>query len=164
MPIDIKPEMAKKSVFSELDAEIDQIWAEAVNYYRKGEKLYLSAEAERIAREEQLLHSEADERIGIIDRYLNTLLPKDWDKLDIYQRRAHFDQNDISTKGVYRRDVVCVAEIWTECLGKDKEDMNRYNTRELNDIMRSHPEWEVAKSTKKFSLYGTQKYYIRKLD
>lgn len=164
MPIDIKPERAKKSVFSELDAEIDQIWAEAVNYYRKGEKLYLSEEAERIAREEQLLHSEADERIGIIDRYLNTLLPKDWNDMDIYQRRAHFDQNDISAKGVYRRDAVCVAEIWAECLGKDKEDMNRYNTRELNDIMRSHPEWEAAKSTKKFSLYGTQKYYIRKLD
>ena len=164
MPIDIKPERAIKSVFSELDAEIDQIWAEAVNFYRKGEKLYLSAEAESIAREEQLLHSEADERIGIIDRYLNTLLPKDWDKLDIYQRRAHFDQNDISAKGVYRRDAVCVAEIWTECLGKDKEDMNRYNTRELNDIMRSHPEWEAAKSTRKFTIYGTQKYYIRKLD
>ena len=164
MPIDIHPERVTKSVFDDLDNELDQIWAEAVAIYRAGEKLYLSDEAEAIAREEQMLHSEADERIGIIDKYLNTPLPKGWDSMDIFQRRAHLEGgDDLSPKGSYMRDYVCVAEIWAECLGKDKEDMSRYNTRELNDIMRAHPEWEAAKSTKKFSLYGAQKYYSRKL-
>lgn len=40
--------------------------------------------------------------------------------------------------------------------------MSRYNTREVNEILRSLPEWEAIASTKNFPLYGKQKYYKRK--
>ena len=40
--------------------------------------------------------------------------------------------------------------------------MSRYNTREINEILRSLPEWEAVTSTKNFPLYGKQKYYKRK--
>ena len=42
--------------------------------------------------------------------------------------------------------------------------MNRYNTREINDIMKSMEGWEYVNSTRNFKIYGKQKYYIRKLD
>ena len=58
---------------------------------------------------------------------------------------------------------IYVAEIWCECLGKDKEDMDRYKTREINNILRSLDEWEQSRSTKNFKIYGKQKYYSRKL-
>ena len=163
MPIDIHPERVKKSIFDDLDADVDQIWAEAVSLYRSREALILSEEAEMIAKNEQHLHSETDERVGLLDMYLNKPLPKDWDSLDIYQRRSFLnDPDELTPKGAHERDFVCIAEIWAECLGKEKEEMSRYNTRELNDIMRGLSGWEASKSTKSFKLYGTQKYYIRK--
>lgn len=159
MPIDIYPERVTKSVFDDLDADIDQIWAEAVALYRKREPLMLSPKAEAIAREEQIQHSESDERSGIIDMYLDRLLPFNWDVMDIYARRAFLDSDD---EGEEEREFVCVAEIWSECLGKEKEEMSRYNTRELNDILKGLGNWEQSKSTKTFKIYGTQKYYTRK--
>jgi predicted P-loop ATPase len=142
---------------------IDQIWAEAVYLYRKGEPLYLSKEAEKIATVQQKLHSETDERRGLIEAYLNRLLPEDWDTLDLYERRS-FLEDPLSEKGKIDRVYVCVAEIWCECLGKNKEDMDRYKTRDINDIMRGLDEWEQVNSTRNFKIYGKQKYYARKLD
>lgn len=167
MPIDVHDvkvtENAKMLEFLQDDDLLDQIWAEAVHLYRSNEPLYLSREAERIAVMEQRLHSETDERAGIVEQYLETPLPSKWDEMDLYDRREYLSNEDMRVKGTEIRDVVCVAEIWCECLGKDKSDLSRYNSREINDIMKGHPEWEASKSTKSFKLYGTQKYFIRKL-
>ena len=40
--------------------------------------------------------------------------------------------------------------------------MTRYNTRDLNEIMRTIDNWENTGSTKTFVNYGIQKYYKRK--
>jgi len=164
IPVGINPKTAKKSVFSkEFDETIDQFWAEAVHLFKQGEKLYMSKEAEKLAYVEQSKHSEVDERKGLVIEYLETLLPEDWDELDIFARRT-FLNDPLSGKGKVERDYVCVAEIWCECLSKAKEDMSRYNTRDLNDILRGLDGWEESKSTKNFSLYGKQKYYAKTLD
>jgi len=159
-PIEVRPDWITKSVPSELPGEVNQIWAEAVELYKKGETLYLSKEAEAIAKNEQVRHSETDERQGIIEDYLDRLLPIGWKDLDQYERRTIIEQ-PLSDKGE-RRDFVCMAEIWCECLGKNKEDMNRYNTREINDIMKGLQGWEYCATTKNFGIYGKQKYYARK--
>lgn len=143
--------------------EIDQVWAEAVHMFRKGEKLYLSAEAEKIATVQQSMHSEVDERKGLIEDYLDRLLPKDWDDKDIFERRGYLE-DPLSPKGTEVRDYVCIAEIWCECLGKNKEDMDRYKTREINDILRGLEGWEQVGTTRTFKIYGKQKYYARRLD
>lgn len=143
--------------------EIDQVWAEAVHLFRKGERLYLSPEAEKIASNEQDIHSEVDERRGLVEAYLNRLLPKDWDSKDLFERRSFLD-DPLSPNGTETRDFVCVAEVWCECLGKNKEDMDRYKTREINDILRSLKGWSQASTTRTFKLYGKQKYYERRLD
>jgi predicted P-loop ATPase len=145
------------------DYEIDQVWAEAVHLFRKGEKLYLSSESEKIATVEQSMHSEVDERRGIIEAYLDRLLPTNWDDMDIFERRNYLE-DPLSSNGEIQRDYVCVAEIWCECLGKAKEDMDRYKTREINDILRGLDGWEQIGTTRTFPLYGKQKYYARKLD
>lgn len=162
MPIDVRAEHVTKSVINDLtDEEINQIWAEAYVKYKAGEPLYLVGDEDLLAKIEQHKHSEVDERKGIIEEYLNTKLPDDWDKCDIYDRRRYFE-DPLSANGTTQRDFVCIAEIWCECLGKDKTEMSRYNTREVNEILRSLPEWEAVASTKNFSLYGKQKYYKRK--
>lgn len=145
------------------DYEIDQVWAEAVHLFRKGEKLYLSPESEKIATVEQSMHSEVDERRGIVEDYIDRLLPTNWDDMDIFERRNYLE-DPLSPNGKIQRDYVCVAEIWCECLGKAKEDMDRYKTREINDILRGLDGWEQIGTTRTFPLYGKQKYYARKLD
>jgi predicted P-loop ATPase len=162
MPIDVRPEYVTKSVIEDLtDEEIDQIWAEAYQLYLAKEPLYLIGEEDILAKIEQHKHSEVDERKGIIEEFLNTPLPDDWESKDVQDRRRYFE-DPLSAKGTNQRDFVCVAEIWCECLGKEKTDMSRYNTREINEILRSLPEWEACSSTKNFSVYGKQKYYKRK--
>lgn len=162
MPIDVRPEYATKSVVDDLTQdEVNQIWAEAYQLYLAKEPLYLVGDEDIIAKIEQHKHSEVDERKGIIEEYLNTKFPDDWDNMDLYDRR-HWLEDPLSKNGTIQKDFVCVAEIWCECLGKEKNDMSRYNTRDINEILRSLPEWEAISSTKNFSLYGKQKYYKRK--
>lgn len=164
IPVDINRNRATFDIFEDLtEAEVDQMWAEAVTLYRKGEKLFLSPEAEVIAKREQRNHSEGDERFGIVESYLETLLPTNWDEMDLMHRRIFLEGDELQKKGEITRNMVCVAELWCECLGKAKEDMSRYTTRDLNDIMRQMDGWEQSKSTKNFGIYGIQKYYYRAL-
>ena len=162
LPIDVRPEYATKNVAQELtEEEVDQIWAEAYEMYKQGESLYMTGEEDIIAKIEQHKHSEQDERKGIIEEYLNAKYPDNWARMDLYDRRRWLE-DPLSQAGTIQKDFVCVAEIWCECLGKEKNDMSRYNTRDINDILRSLPEWEASTSTKNFSIYGKQKYYKRK--
>lgn len=162
MPVDVRKDFVKKDVTVDLTSdEIDQVWAEACVLYKNGETLYLNGEEEKLAKIEQHKHSEVDSRRGIIEGYLNNLYPTNWDSMDIYQRRSWLD-DPLAPKGSVEKDFVCIAEIWCECLGKDRNDMSRYNTRDINEILKSLPDWEAIQSTKNFPLYGKQKFYKRK--
>lgn len=161
LPVDVHTEKATKSVAFDLDNEVDQIWAEAYQLYKAGETLYLGSEESNIARAEQRKHFEQDDRQGIIEDYLDTLFPEKWDEMDLLDRRAWLD-DPLAKKGIIQKDFVCVAEIWCECLGKAKHDMSRYNTRDINEILRQLDNWELTSSTRNFPIYGKQKYYRRK--
>ncbi len=164
LPIDVRPEYITKNVAEELtEDEVDQIWAEAYTLYKEGEPLYMTGEEDIIAKIEQHKHSEQDERKGIIEEYINKKYPDNWNNMDLYDRRRWLE-DPLSQVGTTQKDFVCIAEIWCECLGKEKNDMSRYNTRDINDIMRSLPDWEASTSTKNFPIYGKQKYYRRKDD
>ncbi len=159
MPIDINMREASKDIFGLDEKTVDQMWAEAVARYKRGEKLYLNEAGNKIARIEQSSHSGYDERKGVIGQFLDIKLPRNWDSLGLYERRIYFDDED--RKGDIQRDIVCVAEIWCECLCKEKNEMTRYKTRSVNDVMKSMEGWTLINSVKKFSLYGTQRYFVR---
>lgn len=161
-PVNIDFDKATKSVRDDLTQyEVDQIWAEAYYLVKQGEKLYFDDEESELAKESQTEHSAVDERTGLVEQYLNRLLPKDWDKKDLYDRRSWLD-DPLAEAGSVQRDFVCTAEIWCECLGKDKNDMTRYNTKDINSLMASLPNWEFVSSTKNFPIYGKQRFYKRK--
>lgn len=161
-PIDVNPDNATKSVPIDLTRdEVDQIWAEAYQLWLAGETLYFDEDESKLAKAEQHKHSAMDERRGVIEAFIEKLLPEDWDSKDMYDRRTWLE-DPLAKKGTLQRDVVCIAEIWCECLHKEKNDMSRYNTREINDILRSLSDWEFVSSTKNFPIYGKQKYYKRK--
>jgi predicted P-loop ATPase len=147
-------------VFSITQQEVDQIWAEAVQIWRSGEKLYMSEEASKIALAEQAGHSTEDERRGLILDYLEVPLPEGWRSYSLEERKMYLEERP-EKPGAKQRQTVCVAEIWCECLLKSRSEMTNYKTREINDILRSLPGWQQAKTAKRFKLYGPQKYYER---
>lgn len=162
MPIEVDETRITKSVPADFTPEqVAQVWAEAKEMYENGEALYLSPEASEIAVSTREVHTVADERRGLIEQYLDTLLPDNWDDLGSFERQMWLADESNQGKAGTRRMHVCIAELWVECLGKSKEDMSRYNTRDLNDIMRSLGDWAPANSTRNFKNYGKQKYYVR---
>lgn len=107
----------------------------------------------------------ADGKTSMVIEYLDKKIPEDWKNFDLIKRANFLKGDDLivnSTKILYQRNFVCVAEIWCECFGNNKEDMDRYNTRDINTIMKSLDNWKQSKSTKNFAIYGKQKFYERK--
>lgn len=161
-PINIDFDRATKSVKDDLTQnEVDQIWAEAKYLTEQGEKLYFDDEESELAKQSQVEHSAVDERTGLVEKYLERLLPEDWETKDLFDRRSWLD-DPLGPVGSIQRQFVCTAEIWCECLGKDKNDMTRYNTKDINSLMASLPNWEFVSSTKNFPIYGKQRFYRRK--
>lgn len=149
-----------KNLFVDLDEyEIDQIWAEAVNLYRGGETRYLSKELEEQAYLRQKEHSESDERSGLIQQYLDTLLPENWEEMDLYSRRNFIQGDELSEKGTVKRDKVSVAEIWCELFNKPQSEMTRYNTKDIHAIMKSMEGWKESKNPVNIKNYGRQRVY-----
>lgn len=162
-PVDTMEGVPTKSVFTDLDDyEIDQLWAEAVCLYKAGETRYLDKELEEQAYKMQTEHSENDERTGIVQRYLDTLLPENWDEMDLFGRRNFLSGDELSAKGTVQRSRVCIAELWCELFGKPQAEMNRYNVKDLHAIMKNIKGWTDSKNrTARFKIYGTQRFYER---
>lgn len=158
---------AKHNLFKELDkGTIENIWAEAKIYYELGEDLTLDEEMEAEAKAIQEAHGEDSPKLGLITSYLDTLLPKDWASLDLYQRRdfLHGDTFNAPGEGVLVREKVCAAEIWCEVYEKKLGDLTNYEAKEINKLLDKMTEWEKQKSSRKFGkIYGNQRGYRRKL-
>lgn len=107
-----------------------------------------------------------DENSALIIDYLNREIPINWHDLNLTERK-NFLNNETTSETIINhklvpRKVVCMAEIWCECLGKDKNEMNRYTTRNLHSVMKNLTNWVAVNSTKNFSFHGKQKFYERK--
>ena len=109
----------------ELDeATVAQIWAEAKFRYDKGEKLYLEGELAEYAARHQKEMMEPEDREGLIQEYLDTLLPPDWDTMNRVDRRDFIKSK---RKGTVRRDRVSAKEIACECFDfKDSDGYKKY--------------------------------------
>jgi hypothetical protein len=158
-----------RSLFEDFtQLEIDQTWAEAVYLFKAGESLYLSKEIEKLAAEQQAEHNEIDERAGLVQQYLDTLLPENWDDMDLGDRRIYLtstDNDPFRTTGKIVRQRVCVAEIWCECLGQKQSEMTTFNTKSLHGIMKNMEGWGEHSCPKtRFKIYGHQKAFNRILN
>ncbi|MCM1497166.1 MAG: virulence-associated E family protein [Clostridium sp.] len=143
--------------------DVRQIWAETALYAKAGEKLYLEADLEQYAKQEQRAAMEQDEREGIVREYLDMLLPDSWDGMDIYQRREFVrDRNDpTQPKGTVRRNQVSNIEIWCECFGKPKEDLKPADSYAIAAIMTKIEGWTKPEQRRRIPIYGLQRLYRR---
>ena len=143
--------------------EVSQVWAEALHYYKQGEQLHLPPELEDMAEAAQDAMMEADERTGMVQQYLDRLLPSNWVAMQPFDRQQWLDGCCFGGEelGTEQRAEVCNAELWVECFGKRFSDMKKADSYDLKAIMRGIPEWERQKELKRFGCYGPQRYYKR---
>ena len=148
----------------ELDEDtVKQVWAEAAFYAKAGEKLYLPPELELYARDEQRAAMERDDREGLVQEYLDMLLPEDWNAMDLYRRREYVREIDDPTRpaGSVRRMEVSNMEIWCECFGKPKEDMRPADSFAIAAIMERIDGWGRTGKARTLPIYGKQRTYSR---
>ena len=144
--------------------EIQQIWAEALVYVKRGEKLYLDADMETLAKTEQREAMESDEREGLVRMYLDTLLPADWDSMDTFERRNFLNGSEFGEQqrtGTVKRTSVSNMEIWCECFGKERANLRRADSNELTSIL-SRLGWKRADNKVRIPLYGPQYIFVPK--
>ena len=160
-PINLMGGEPSKSVFDELNNEtVDQLWAEAYQYYNEGEDLFLTREMEQLAKTVQKEHTEVDDRTEAIEDYLEMLLPENWDEMNIWERRNYIHGwDDTMPVGTKKRDRITAPEIWCELFKKEIGDMTTHNTKFIHQILFNMPGWEPKKIRVK--KYGNLKGYVR---
>jgi len=140
---------------------VRQIWAEVMILADVGEKLYLPPDLEEYAKEEQREAMEHDEREGLVRLYLDTLLPANWDEMDLYQRREFLRGDDTTPVGTDVRVIVSNMEIWCECFSRKKEDLRSIDSYAIAAIMSRLPEWKKQPTPQRIAIYGLQRIYRR---
>ena len=143
--------------------EKDQIWAEAKKYYEDGEKLYLEGDMIEAAEGAQMQAMEEDERKGLVEEYLNTLLPANWDSMDLYERRNWLSEKDGPTAvaGVKERKEVSNLEIWAECFGNPTSSMRPADSYAIAALMSQIEGWKRTGKRTKLPIYGSQRMYVK---
>ena len=147
-----------------LTAEIvDQVWAEAVAYFRKGEKWYLDDEMEAEAIKVQAQHTEQDSRRGLVEQFIDRLLPEGWEDYSREERMAYWRGEAFDGEpavGTVRRTTITAIEVHVECIGADTRTFTKALAREYNTILRQLPGWKPVRTIRS-AAYGPQRGFRR---
>lgn len=144
-----------------LEAEVDQLWAEAVVLYRKmrAEKptgtlpLYLRrAESRAIAarlQESRRVESPDDVLAGRIAEWLENPI-----------NSGGLEEETNEDGSPRYRNEVCTAMVWAECLNKDLANFKTVEQGQINRALSKVPGWEPDGSMR-FPRYGKQRVFRR---
>ena len=163
-PVDVCRQARKAAPWDLTDEQIGQIWAEAYVRWRMGEALYLTGEIEKAAQKRQEMHREAGVSEGLIQDFVNRMVPKDWATWPI-ERRRDFWAGAVhgEIEELVPRTTVCVAEVWCEALGGQLRDFHKNDAREINAVLDRLPEWERTDGPRLHGPYKAQRGFVRKL-
>ena len=155
-----------KTVWDDLPKEeVDQIWAEAVNFFRKGENIMeLPKEVDMEASRMQAEHSQENSYVGLIQEFLKKPIPATgWDDLTLFEKRQWIQATDDfraeNGEPLILRDKVSAPEVWNEMLAKDIAHMKYMEARQINEALSTLEGWEKLKYPIRFGPYGNQRGY-----
>lgn len=149
-----------------LEQVVDQLWAEAVHYYNKGESVWLDDErintmAEEIAES----HTVQDEMVGVLQEYLDKPIPEDWASWDIGDRRSWYDGSClrvVDNTRVVRRTQVSIAEIRFEMFGERIGGQDKSKSYYYGDLMTQVPGWKRSEKRARIPIHGLQRVFLRR--
>lgn len=162
-PVDIDQRERTKEPSEDLTRERDQLWAEAMHYWKQGEKLYLSRDIEEAARGVQEDHREQHPWEGIIADFLEEEVPKGWNDWDLQKRQVWRSGGMKCDDATAPRQRVCAIEIWCEALGMHRGAMRQRDAREINNLLARMPGWGcIGHAIQAGRPYGKQRCFDKK--
>lgn len=161
-PVDCSKQTPGKSVFSDLDAEVDQIWAEAVTLWRGNEPLVLTGEAAEAVIRAQENHRTTSGREGMILEFIRREVPLDWENRSLDDRRMYWSGGFGGNVPTEPRRKICALEVWYELYRQDAARMRKQEAEEINDVIQSTREWGKRTSVR-CGPYGVVKGFKRDL-
>ena len=131
----------------------DQLWAEAVELYRKLPKGMDGRPAAMLDREMEEAMNRRREEVSFasenplssqLEDFLETKLPDDWSLYTIQERRRYFqDEEAVLTKGRNEREKMCPAEFVVEYLRIDSTDKGyQYEAARVRGAMEKMEGWD----------------------
>ena len=151
----------------ELAEEVDQLWAEAVHQWRRGEQTWLTPEEDAELAEMSRPHVVQDELESQLQDYLDTPIPENWYDLSPEHRRDYLN-GDLPgidpAAGTVRRDRISLTEIRIEMCGDDRRRNGGSDllSRRLANLMNTNKEWVKCRTKQRVPGYGIQWVYVRK--
>lgn len=166
LPIDVMMQEPTKDIWTQLDDEKQQIWAEAYLRWQLGETLYLTGDEAKHAAKQQETHNTPDAREGVIRAFLDRPVPEDWVHMDLAQRKLWLSRGpgvmpDGVPETLVQRDRICAVEVWCECLGGDMRMLRKTDAREINRMIRLSGDWKDAYVGMNFGYAGRARGFSR---
>lgn len=174
-PVDVflNGKSTNKSVFTDLDAIVPQLWAEAYHYYKKGENIMVFAEErlERMAEEMREARREESPKAGAIAAFVAQPVPLNWSRKSLQERKLYWltEPGARPNEPLVPRDRICAAEIWCEMYNEASlKNLTPRESREINDILATLPQFKhmggKAKQMRFGGAYGVQRGFEVKVD
>ncbi len=164
-PIDVNIINATKSIDNDLTSEyISQLWAEAVQLYKGGQKTYIQdSKVLALAEQEQRKHFDESPLQADIYNFLEIPITTGWYNASLEARRMHIRdcQNGNTTAGAYQRDRISVKEIACELFGYE---LNQAIDRKMSlDIARTLTAlgWNKTGKAERLTIYGKQRMFYK---
>ena len=166
-------EVAEKLDFGKYSDEyVNQVWAEAVHIWKTSkaqyglkdnQELFLSSEEEAVAESVRSMATEEDSMTGLIQAYLNTLVPENWADMSPDERISWLrDEEQGIVSGTHPIDVVCSLEIWEIALQRERGKHSRVDILQITNALKQLPGWfgPMPKPTR-LPFYGPQRVFAR---
>lgn len=166
-------EVAEKLDFGKYSDEyVNQVWAEAVHIWKTSRdkyglkdnpELFLSASEEAAAESVRSMATEEDSVGGLIQAYLDTLVPANWADMSPDERISWLrDEEQGIVSGTHPIDVVCSLEIWEIALGRERGKHSRVDILQITNALKQLPGWfgPMPKPTR-VPFYGPQRVFAR---
>lgn len=167
-------EVAEKLDFGKYSDEyVNQVWAEAVHIWKTSRdkyglkdnpELFLSSEEEAAAESVRSMATEEDSMTGLIQAYLDTLVPENWVEMSPEERISWLrdEEQGIIVSGTHPIDVVCSLEIWEIALQRERGKHSRVDILQITNALKQLPGWfgPMPKPTR-LPFYGPQRVFAR---
>lgn len=160
-------ETPTEDVWSLTQEEVQQIWAEAYQLYKRGETLYLDNKLKEELAEAQKAYDSNQSELEELAEWLDTPLPdeREWATLSKDERRRYFTNPESISPWkvkapVQARQRVCPAEVINEYYGGANSMSKIQQSRVVTQMLQQLDGWRYI-GRQRLGVYGSQTTFER---